>query len=199
MAKYIRMDSATAVPSKGREPSPNVPIHSDAMAFDRWQEGVRFAGGDVPLGDLGGCQRIGFSLTELTPGKQSCPAHWHMLEEEHFFILEGRCVLRSGDARYEMGPGDYVCFPAGTRVGHCFENPFAEPCRLISVGDRNPNEVCVYPDSGKMKIRSLGVMVPIAEDKGLDYWHGERPEEALPTRGKMEEPEPDPFGVGAGQ
>lgn len=178
MTKYTRKDSATQTPSTGRAPAPNVPIRSSDLEFDRWQEGTRFAGGEIPLGRLGGAERVGVNLVELTPGKQSCPFHWHLLEEEHFFVLEGRCVLRSGESRFEMGPGDYVCFPAGTRVAHCFENPYPEPCRMLTIGTREKNEVAVYPDSQKMKIRALNVIVPW-NDKGLDYWHAERPDEPL--------------------
>ena len=81
-----------------------------------------------------------------------------------------------------MVPGDYVCFPAGTRVGHCFENPYDEPCRLLAIGGRDDGEIAGYPDSGKMKLRALGVIVPMAEHS-LDYWEGERPDEVLGASG----------------
>lgn len=176
---YTRKDDATARPNAGSGPTPNVPIRSHGRPFDRWERGVRFGGGDLPLGDLGGCVRIGFGLVELEPGKQSCPFHWHLKEEEHFYVLEGRCVLRTSDDRFEMGPGDYVCFPAGTAVAHCFENPFAEPCRLVAVGNRDADEIAVYPDSGKAKLRAVGRIVPWPEGPGLDYWDGERPDEPI--------------------
>lgn len=96
-----------------------------------------------------------------------------MREEEHFYVLRGQCVLRSGDARYEVRAGDYACFPAGTKVGHCFENPFDVECEILMIGNRHPDEIAVYPDSQKMKLRALGAMVPLAQEP-LDYWHGER-------------------------
>ena len=71
--------------------------------------------------------------------------HYHMLEEEHALILEGQVTLLLGDERYEMKPGDYVCFPAGQKVGHSFMNSGAGPCSYLMIGERNPNEVCVYP------------------------------------------------------
>src|SRR5690606_25232111 len=99
-------------------------------------------------------------------------------EEEHFYVLAGRCVLRTSEGRFVMKPGDYVCFPAGTRVAHCFENPFDEPCRLLIIGTRRDDEIAVYPDSGKMKLRALDKIVPYGEET-LDYWQGERPDEPL--------------------
>jgi len=119
--KFTRKDSADA-PSEARTPTPNVPLRVGELPWERWQEGQRFGGADIPLGALAGGTQIGVNLMELPPKKQSCPFHWHQREEEHFYVLAGRCVLRSGAERHEMGPGSYVCFPAGTRVAHAFEN-----------------------------------------------------------------------------
>lgn len=170
--KHTRMDSAVARPSRTRTPSPNTPFRSRELAFDIWHEGPRFGGAELPLGTLGGAEQIGVNLVELAPGRQSCPMHWHLREEEHFYVLEGRCVLRSGDERHDMGPGDYVCFPAGTRIAHAFENPHALPCRLLAIGSRSPDEIAVYPESRKMKLRALDAIVPWPPSS-LDYWHGE--------------------------
>lgn len=177
-SKFTRKDSASSLPA-ARPKTPNVPIHSGELPFEPWEQGRRFGGRDIPLGDYGGCERIGVTLVELTPKKQSCPMHWHMKEEEHFYVLEGRCILRTGAGRFEMGPRDYVCFPAGTGVAHCFENPFDAPCRLLAVGNRERDEVAVYTESRKVKLRSLGIIVPLPEDRGLDYWQGERADEPL--------------------
>jgi uncharacterized cupin superfamily protein len=152
--KHTRMDSATATPNRGRAPTPNEPIASTTLAFDRWQEGARFGGGEIPLADLGGATRIGVNLVELTPGRQSCPAHWHLREEDTF----------------------YVCFPAGTRVAHSFENPYDAPCTVLAIGNRDADEIAVYPDSGKAKLRALDRIVPwppAPDGDGLDYWQGE--------------------------
>lgn len=178
MSKHTRMDSATSRPSQHRKPTPHRPIVTGELAFDRFEQGERFAGGWIPLADLGGARDVGVNLVELAPGKQSCPFHWHLREEEHFYVLAGACVLRTSEGRYPMTAGDYVCFPAGTRVGHCFENPHDAPCQLLAVGTRREDEIAVYPDSGKMKLRALGTIVPFTEE-GLDYWDGERPDEPL--------------------
>lgn len=54
-----------------------------------------------------------------------------------------------------MKPGDFVSFPAGRKVGHSFMNNGAGPCSYLMIGEQNPNEVCVYPDSNKMMVRAL--------------------------------------------
>jgi uncharacterized cupin superfamily protein len=167
-------------------PTPNLPLRSASLGEDAWtpfERGVRFASRDLLLSDLGGGTQIGVALTVLPPGKQACPFHSHEREEEHFFVLEGRAVLRSGDDRHVMGPGDYVCFPAGTGVAHSFENPFDEPCRYLTIGNRFDAEVCTYPDSGKLLVRAgqTRVMTTLRA-ASLDYWHGERDDVALEPR-----------------
>lgn len=169
------------MPEDDRPTTPNVPIRTGELGDDAWvtfRRGARFGSRDLPLGDLAGARRVGFLVTVLDPGDQSCPFHYHQLEEEHFYVLEGRCVLRSGEERHEMGPGDYVCFPPASGVAHCFENPFDEPCRYLTVGTKEANEVCVYPDSGKVLIGSLDVMARLPAES-LDYWDGEPVDEAL--------------------
>jgi uncharacterized cupin superfamily protein len=93
-----------------------------------------------------------------------------MLEEEHLWILEGRATLRLGDERHAVAAGDYVVFPAGRRVGHCLINDSDAVCRYLIIGERNPNEVAVYPDSGKVRVRWLDENFRRAP---IDYWDGE--------------------------
>ena len=38
---------------------------------------------------MGDDYRVGVAIEELAPGKQSSPAHYHIFEEEHVYILEG--------------------------------------------------------------------------------------------------------------
>jgi uncharacterized cupin superfamily protein len=109
------------------------------------------------------------------PGKRLCPRHYHMLEEEHALILEGELTLLLDDGvQHRMTAGDYVCFPAGLKVGHSFLNSGQGPCRYLMIGERNPNDVCVYTDSNKVMVRALR-----SEDDIFDlratrgYWDGE--------------------------
>ena len=99
---------------------------------------------------------MGVAIEELGPGKQSSPAHYHLFEEEHVYILEGELTARIGSAAHRMRAGDYVCFPAGQKAGHCLVNEGAAPCRYVIVGERNPNEVVVYTDSNKVLVRGAG-------------------------------------------
>jgi uncharacterized cupin superfamily protein len=154
------------------EPRPNVPIRSEEEQLRGWTRGERFEGREILLSRLGGATQVHVNLAVLPAGKQSCPFHYHLREEEHFFVLSGRCILRSGNERYEFGEGHYVCFPAGTEIAHCFENPFDDDCSMLTIGPRDPHEVAVYPDSGKAMIRALDAVVKWPQEK-LGYWDGE--------------------------
>lgn len=174
------MSSSDSQAPAADAPTPNVPISSSQLPWNNYDRGVRFGGRSIALGTLGGARLVGVNLDEIAPGKQSCPFHYHQQEEEHFFVLKGRCILRSGEQRHEMGHGarDYVCFPAGTGVAHCFENPFDEPCLLLAIGTRDANENVVYPESGKVMVKALRAILPLPE-QSLSYWDGERTDEPL--------------------
>jgi uncharacterized cupin superfamily protein len=155
------------------EQQPQGPIAIDTVPWEEWNEGVRFGSRFRVLSNTRkGGRKIGVSYEELPPGKQSAPFHYHMVEEEHIIALEGEAMLRLGDERYRIKAGDYVCFPAGQRSGHCLINDQAVPFRFIMIGDREPNEVCVYPDSGKLMVYALDRAV-LRHGERVDYWEGE--------------------------
>jgi uncharacterized cupin superfamily protein len=166
--------------AKGEAATPRGPVAIDSVPWTEWgSTGVRFGGRSRVLSNTrkAGGRRIGIAYEELPPGKQSCPFHYHMVEEEHIIAMEGEAILRLGEKRYPIKAGDYVAFPAGQRAGHCLLNEGDKPFRFLIIGDNQPNEVCVYPDSNKVAIGALGKILRDAES--LDYWDGERPSEPL--------------------
>jgi uncharacterized cupin superfamily protein len=156
---------------------PKTPISSDEVEWNVEGEGPRFGGRSKHLtcAALGsGDYHVGMLIESPAPGMRLCPRHYHMLEEEHALILEGEVTLLLGDERYEMRPGDYVCFPAGQKVGHSFMNSGTGPCSYLMIGERNPNEVCVYPDSNKIMVRALRSQDDIFDMSAVrKYWDGE--------------------------
>ena len=165
--------------TKSEDAKPRGPIAIDSVPWTEWDsQGVRFQSRYRVLSSTyKGGRKIGIAYEELAPGKQSCPFHYHMLEEEHIIALEGEATLRLGDERYPIKAGDYVGFPAGQRAGHCLVNESDAPFRFIMIGDNQRNEICVYPDSNKVAVRALGIILRDAER--LDYWDGERTDEPI--------------------
>ena len=157
---------------------PTLPFAIDDVPWEEWSEGVRFGGRVKPIGSRAGGSQIGVLIEELPPHRQSVPLHWHTHEEEHMWFLEGRATLRLGAERHAVIAGDYVCFPAGRPLGHCVVNDSDAPCRYLVIGQRVPDDVCFYPDSGKVMVRAGGRMIL---DAGAvrDYWDGERTNEPV--------------------
>src|SRR4051812_33744772 len=75
--------------------------------------------------ELGG-DKLGCGLWELAPGKRSFPMHAHLVTEEAMFVVSGRGKVRTPEGETEVGPGDYVSFPAGG-VAHQLVNDGTEP------------------------------------------------------------------------
>ncbi|MDZ4865932.1 MAG: cupin domain-containing protein [Alphaproteobacteria bacterium] len=144
-------------PPPPTDPNPKAPISFDKIPWEPWSEGKRFGGQvkHLTMAVMGRDYHVGMLIEEVAPGRQSCPFHYHLLEEEQALVLAGHGTLRLGDQTYEMKAGDYVCFPAGQQAGHCFINNTSEPFRYLMIGERNPHEVCVYPDSNKVMVRAL--------------------------------------------
>ncbi|PKN59550.1 MAG: cupin [Deltaproteobacteria bacterium HGW-Deltaproteobacteria-14] len=153
------------------------PFEIAAVPWDGYDHGERFGVRFQELGAFGGGTHVGVCLEELAPGKRTYPLHYHMLEEEHVYVLEGRMTLRLGGRRFELRPGMYVCFPAGQKVGHSLDNHTDAPCRYLIIGERNPAEVVVYPDSGRVGVRLLGEGYRGSATMG--YWEDE-PEDDAP-------------------
>lgn len=147
------------------------PIHVDDVPWEPWSEGTRFGSRAKQIGRAAGAMHVGVLIEELPPGKQSSPAHYHMREEEHMWFLEGSATLRLGDKAYEVSAGDFVSFPAGQKAAHCLINNGTAPCKFVVIGERHPDDVCVYPDSQKVMVRATGDVYDL---KTLDYWEREK-------------------------
>lgn len=113
---------------------------------------------------------LGVVHCRIPPHTTSCPFHHHLREDEVFFVLSGKGVLRYGDSLFDLVPGDCVSCPAGTGIAHQLANPYDEDLVYLAIGPHDPHEVCGYPDSGKVMIRSMkrvGVL------EATPYMHGE--------------------------
>jgi uncharacterized cupin superfamily protein len=154
------------------------PIASKDVQWNIEGEGPRFGGKSKHLTDAAvgsGDHHVGVLIEAPAPGMRLCPKHYHMLEEEHALILEGEVTLLLGEERYEMRAGDYVCFPAGQNVGHSFMNSGDGPCSYLIIGEHNPNDVCVYPDSNKLAVNALRTRARVFDmAETRDYWDGEQ-------------------------
>ena len=102
------------------------------------------------LGDACGLTKIGVNLVTLAPGAQSALRHWHTLEDEFVYVLEGEVTLVSGAGEQVLGAGICAGYPAGTRDAHHLVNRGNGPARYLEIGSRIHGDNAFYPDDDLM-------------------------------------------------
>ena len=111
---------------------------------------------------------------EIPPGKSAYPYHYHLKNEETFFILKGQGLLRSSEGERMVRPGDLLFFPAGEEGAHKLTNPSeTETLVYLDFDIVHDLDVTVYPDSGKLGIwgKDTNKLYRIGDD--VDYYDGE--------------------------
>jgi uncharacterized cupin superfamily protein len=104
------------------------------------------------LSRIAGLGRAAVNLMRVPPGKESFAFHRHAAEEEWLYILSGRGVAEIGDSTFEVGPGDYMGFPADGPAHH-LRNPYDEELVYLAGGEQHDVEIADFPRAGKRLIR----------------------------------------------
>ncbi len=127
-------------------------IKTDDVPWEEVTGGEHFASVARPLSKG---MRLGVNIERIAPGKVSCPLHWHLREDEFFYVLSGKALMRTSAGTVEISAGDAISCPAGEGSAHQFYNHTQEPAEILMVGVNGPDDICFYPDSGKWMIRAL--------------------------------------------
>ena len=98
------------------------------------------------IGDALGLTKVGVNVTTLMPGTESSMRHYHWLEDELIYVLEGEVVLRTDAGEQLLTAGTCAGFPAGVRDGHQLVNRSAEPVRYLEISNRDPADSAEYTD-----------------------------------------------------
>jgi uncharacterized cupin superfamily protein len=140
-------------PEAGERP-PNV------VALDQVDTGP-FPGMAVrTLGRAAGSAEAGLNHVTLPAGRDGAPPHCHSLEEELFYVLAGSGELRLGGERHSLRPGDVVARPPSTGVPHSLVAG-DEGMTYLAYGTREPGDSVYYPETGKVRLRGLGVTLDV--------------------------------------
>lgn len=98
------------------------------------------------MGDFFGLTQYGVNLATLAPGAWSAQRHWHKVEDEFIYVVEGELTLIDDDGEHTLTPGMCAGFKAGVANAHKIVNKSAKPASYLEVGLRSPSEQVVYPD-----------------------------------------------------
>jgi uncharacterized cupin superfamily protein len=107
------------------------------------------------LGTRTGLERIGVHLVRLPPGRDSTQHHYHDADEEFLYVIAGRGVAHIGDDSFEVGPGDFMGFPAPSPA-HSLTNPFDEDLVYLMGGERNAVDAVHYPRIRRTLLKAHG-------------------------------------------
>lgn len=141
------------------DPSPHLIRAADAAAMAEDRHRHQFNDNAVRLTRTlaagTGMERIGVHLVRLEPGRDSTQHHYHDADEEFLYVLSGRGIAHIGGASYEVGPGDFMGFPAPSPA-HSLTNPFDEDLVYLMGGERNAVDAVHYPHIRRSMLKAHG-------------------------------------------
>ena len=111
---------------------------------------------------------------EILPGKSAYPYHYHLKNEETFFILRGEGILRTTEGERPVRSGDLIFFPAGEAGAHKLTNTSeSENLVYLDFDVVHDLDVTIYPDSGKLGIwgKDTNKIYRLGDD--VDYYENE--------------------------
>jgi uncharacterized cupin superfamily protein len=89
---------------------------------------------------------FGVNLCRLPPGTWSSQRHWHSVDDEFIYVVDGEVVLVTDAGEEVLKAGDSAGFKAGDPDGHCLQNRSDREAVVLEVGTNNPGGVAEYPD-----------------------------------------------------
>ena len=133
------------------------------------------AGYEYRRRDLVPFKQAGFAaaLYEIPPGKAAYPYHYHVKNEELFYILSGCGTLRTPQGERAVQAGDVLYFPANERGAHKLSNTGTETLAYLDFGTLHDLDAAFYPDSNKIGVWGMGINKVYLADDNVGYYEGE--------------------------
>lgn len=114
------------------------------------------------------------SIYEVPPGKSAVPYHYHLRNEEVFFIMSGTALLKTPEGEKTVTVGDFLYFPNNESGAHKLTNTSqTEPLVYADFDLLHDLEVVFYPDSDKTGIFGMGRKMLFPVSKQVGYYDGE--------------------------
>lgn len=124
----------------------------------------------VARGEAGSTQ---VSVYEIPPGKAAYPYHYHLKDEETFYILSGEGLLKTPDGERKVTAGELLFFPAGSEGAHKLTNTGTDKLVYIDFDVIHDLDAAIYPDSGKIGVWGKNINRVYPMDANVDYYEGE--------------------------
>lgn len=114
---------------------------------------------------------LDFDIRLLNPGQYSFPYHFHRHAEELMMIISGSLTLRTKDGLKIVEQGEIIFFETGEAGVHQLYNHTDTPCTYLDIKTATANDVCEYPDSGKIAVSRKREIYE--KSNHVDYFKGE--------------------------
>ena len=114
------------------------------------------------------------SVYEIPPLKSAYPYHYHVNNEETFYIISGEGVLKTPDGERAVSAGELIFFPANSAGAHklTITSP-TEKLIYIDFDVIHDLDVTLYPDSDKIAVWGKNINRVYDLDSNVDYYKGE--------------------------
>jgi uncharacterized cupin superfamily protein len=147
----------------------SVPTRAPLMAFPEPLASLMEGRERRPLGDAFGLTRFGVNLTRLKPGSISAARHFHSVQDEFVYVLEGAPSLIADGGETLLSPGMCVGFKAGTGNAHQLVNRSEIDVLYLEIGDRNLSDAVSYPDDDVALVRTAEGRWKVVHKDGSSY------------------------------
>lgn len=114
------------------------------------------------------------SIYEIPPLKSAYPYHYHLKNEETFYIISGEGVLKTPSGEMAVRAGDLLFFPANCEGAHKLTNTSStENLVYIDFDVIHDLDITVYPNSDKIGVwgKNVNKVYPLSAD--VNYYEGE--------------------------
>jgi len=115
------------------------------------------------------------SIYEIPPQKANYPYHYHLKNEEVFYIISGEGILETPEGNITISAGDTIICPASEKTAHRIVNSsYTEMLVYFECDTDNSPDVIGYPNSDKIGIAIKGKPNKLYKNNAvIDYYDGE--------------------------
>ncbi|MEM8791814.1 MAG: cupin domain-containing protein [Pseudomonadota bacterium] len=107
----------------------------------------------TPVSRMVGMTASAVNLVRIAAGEQAFPLHAHHGEEEWTYVISGTGEVILDQERHNLGPGDFVAFPA-KGPAHAVVNTGNEEMVCLMGSDLPATDVIDFPELGKRVTRT---------------------------------------------